>query len=266
MKRAVLWLVPVLAGLVWAESGANRQAPTYTTTGVVNAASNQANSYAPNTFVSIYGTNLAYTTRGLASSDISGNTLPTILSGTGVRVWVANCPTHIYYVSPTQINVLLPSDLRPGPTQLRVQVDATYGPPIAITITAAAPAFFQLDPHTPIAAHADGSIVTSSSPAAPGEWIVLYATGLGTVIPQPAYGEIPTAAAPLADMANFSITLNGTRIPASKIAYAGVAPGFGGLYQINLQLPNETADDPEIRMSTVSATSASGVRLPVHRR
>jgi uncharacterized protein (TIGR03437 family) len=264
MPPAIL-LVLAVAGSLWAGDNATRQAPSYSDTSILNAASNQVKSYAPNTFVSIYGKDLAYTTRSLQGSDISGNTLPTILPGTGVRVWVANVPAQMYYVSPSQINVLLPTNLVPGSTHLRIQLDSTYGPDITITIAAVAPAFFQLDTRTVIAAHANGQIVTADAPAAPGEYVVLYATGLGATIPQPGYGEIPMHAALLADLANFAVLLDGVRVDPQRIGYAGVAPGFGGLYQINIQVPDDTGTDPEIRVSASGVLSPAGLRLPVRR-
>ncbi len=258
-----IWLVMVLIGSAWADSSATRQAPSYSATSIVNAASNQANAYAPNTFLSVYGINLAFNTRTLDGGDISGNTLPTILPGTGVRVWVGTVPTLMYYVSPTQVNVLLPTDLKAGQTQLRVQVDSAYGPPIPLTITSAAPAFFQLDARTVIAAHADSRVITVDSPAAGGELIVLYATGLGVTVPKPAYGEIPSGPASLADLANFAVHLDGVKVDAKRIAYAGAAPGFAGLYQINLQLPTDVGPDPEIRVTAGGVSSPEGLHLPL---
>ncbi len=247
---------------MWADSSF-RQAPSYSAISIVNAASNQAGAYAPNTFITIYGANLAWTTRALGSGDVKGDTLPTVLPGTGVTVWVNNSPAHVYYVSPNQVNALLPSDLRPAVTQVRVQVDSTSGPPLTITLEAAAPAFFQMDAHTVIAAHADGSVVTADAPAVPGEYVVLYATGLGTTIPRATYGEIPAKAAPLADMANFGLTLDGVRIDKARIVYAGVAPGFAGLYQVNVQLPEDAGADPEIRLVVGTALSPAALHLPV---
>jgi uncharacterized protein (TIGR03437 family) len=259
---AVLSTVLLAASLIAADG--TRAAPTYSAASIANAASNQPDAYAPNTFISIYGDNLAWTERGLQPGDISGNRLPDVLPGTGVRVWVSNIPAHIYYVSKKQINALLPSILRPGPTKLEIQVDSTYGPTIPITIAAAAPAFFQLDVRTPIAIHGDGRVVTADLPAAPGEWIALFATGLGPTIPNPEYAEIPRAAAPLADRANFGILLNGAKVDPKRIPYAGVAPNFAGLYQINLQLPEDTGPDPEIRLSVGGMLSPENLHLPMH--
>ena len=49
----------------------------------------------------------------------------------------------------------------------------------------------------------------------------------------------------------------------SAIDYAGVAPGFAGLYQINLTLPLSTGSNPEIRLQLDGASSIPGVHLPV---
>jgi uncharacterized protein (TIGR03437 family) len=264
MLRAI-WLAFVLIGSVRADSSAIRQAPSYSGASVVNAASNEANAYAPNAFVTVYGKNLAWTTRSLSGQDIRGDRLPTILPNTGVRVWVGAVPAFIYYVSPDQINALLPTNLRPGKSEIRVQVDALYGPAIPIVITATAPALFQLDATTAIAAHADGSLVTYESPAHPGEVIVLYATGLGTTIPDLEYGEIPQSAAPIADMAGFGIELDGVPVDPKHILYAGVAPGFGGLYQINLRLPESLSEDPEVRITAGGASSPPGIRIPARK-
>jgi uncharacterized protein (TIGR03437 family) len=256
-----IWLAAALIGSLGADSTAARQAPSYSAASVVNSASNQANSYAPNSFVTIYGKNLAWTTRSLTAEDISGTQLPTILPGTGVRVWVGNVPAHMYFVSPTQINALLPADMRPGPAQLRVQVDATYGPAIPITIAKAAPALFQLDASTAIAAHADGRLITADDPARAAEQIVLWATGLGATMPHLSYGEIPTGAAIIEDLAGFEVSFDGANLDTHRVAYAGVAPGFGGLYQLNIQLPDNVGVDPEIRITASGVTSPEGVRI-----
>jgi uncharacterized protein (TIGR03437 family) len=106
-------------------------------------------------------------------------------------------------------------------------------------------------------------LITTDAPAARGEWIVLFATGLGNTIPKPAYGEIPMGIAPIEDLANFCITLDGAAVPAQRVAYAGAAPGFAGLYQINVQLPDDAVSNPEIRLKASGATSPPGLHLPL---
>lgn len=237
-------------------------APTYTAASIVNAADNVPGSLAPNTIGTVYGTGLAYGTRALIGSDIQGGVLPTILSGTGVRVLIAGLPACIYYVSPGQINFLVPNLLLAGPSDLQVVLDGRAGPDVPIQLTSTAPALFQLDPVTAIATRADGSVATASSPLSPGDYAILYATGLGNTVPPLHSGELPTAAAELQQLSAFTILLDGVPVDASQIAYAGVAPGFAGLYQVNLRLPASIDNNPEIRIGFGTQLSAPGVHLP----
>jgi uncharacterized protein (TIGR03437 family) len=108
-------------------------------------------------------------------------------------------------------------------------------------------------------------VLTPSSPAKPGDIVVLYATGLGQTVglPPENYLQLPTTAARLVAGANLKVLLNGVAVDSSAIGYAGVAPGYGGLYQINLTLPKSTGANPEIRLQLDGASSISGVHLPV---
>ena len=153
----------MLAALVLAQSSGS--GPYYTADSIANSAANVTGLYAPNTFVTIYGQNLAYTTRALAASDIAGGMLPTVLGSTGVRVLINNIPANIYYVSPTQVNLLIPTSLIAGPVMLQLVVDGLAGPAIPILLQSAAPSLFQLDATTVLAVHLDGSTITAASPA-----------------------------------------------------------------------------------------------------
>src|SRR5579863_5701688 len=119
--------------------------PYYIEASIANTAASIADFYAPNTFVTIYGVNLAYVTKAMTADDISGNTLPTALIGTGVRVLINQIPADIYYVSPSQINLLVPTLLIAGPATVQVEVDGLAGPPVTIMLRATAPSMFQLD-------------------------------------------------------------------------------------------------------------------------
>jgi uncharacterized protein (TIGR03437 family) len=264
MPRAALKLAAVLAGLgIQAGFSAPGVTPSYSAATIVNSASYQPATVAPNTFLTIYGANLAYTTQAMSGADIRGNTLPTILPGTGVSIYINHIRAHVYFVSPTQINVLIPSDAAPGPATLQIAIDGIYGPSVSFILQPSAPALFQMDPDDAIATHADGSLLTSDAPGRPGEDIVLYATGLGLTTPIPAYGEIPQRAAQLRDLAKFRVLLDGAPVDPARVFYAGVAPGFAGLYQINLRLPDQLNRNPEIRLQTADAVSKTGVILQV---
>ena len=71
----------------------------------------------------------------------------------------------------------------------------------------------------------DGAINGPSTPLARGATLVIYATGLGRVAPQ---GGLFAATVPV------TVLLNGVELP---IAYAGLTPGYSGLYQVNVAIP-----------------------------
>jgi uncharacterized protein (TIGR03437 family) len=249
--------------LLGAEKPAPRVAPFYSTESIVNAADNQSGALAPNSIGTVYGTNLAYTTAAINQNEIQGGVLPVMLGTCETQVFIDHLPADLYYVSPTQINFLVPPNLLPGPAVVAVFIDGIYGPQISMTLGAAAPGLFQLDAQNAIATLPDGTVLTPASPAKAGDTVVLWATGLGATNPQPVYGQLPLSVAPLVDGANPSILLNGTPLPPSAIYYAGQAPGFAGLYQINVTLPSCTPANPEIRVQVAGVLSVSKVDLPV---
>ena len=64
-------------------------------------------------------------------------------------------------------------------------------------------------------------------------------------------------------MSEFKLMLDGVAVDKSRIYYAGLAPYFAGLYQINLKLPHSLGENPEIRIEIGKQISAAGLRLPV---
>lgn len=253
LLAAVLSFVSILAA----------EAPIYSADSLVNSADNQSGWLAPNAIATLYGKYLAYNTATIAPTDISGGVLPTVLPRTGVRVLVNGLAASPFYVSPTQINFLIPSNLLPGPTTVQLVIDGLAGPAISVQLGAAAPALFQLDQQTAIATRADGSLITSAASAHPGDVVVLYANGLGQTVPPVGYRELPTTAAALTQSSAFQAWLDGVALAPSAVAYAGITPGSAGLYQVNLTLPPSTGANPEIRISIGDAVSKSGLHLPV---
>ncbi len=238
-------------------------APIYSSDSLVNSADNQSGWLAPNAIATLYGRNLAYGTKTLSSDDIRAGVLPTVLPNTGVRVLVNGLPANPYYVSPTQINFLIPPNLLPGLSTLQLVIDGLAGPQISVALAAAAPALFQLDRQNVIVTRPDGSLITPAAPAKPGDVVVLYATGLGPAVPPVGYGELPRSGATLQMLSDFHVMLDGNAVDPSAIAYAGIAPGFAGLYQINLILPSSTSSNPEIRIGIGDANSKVGLHIPV---
>jgi uncharacterized protein (TIGR03437 family) len=251
----------LLGALVLAQTSGS--GPYYTAESIANSAAGVAGLYAPNTFLTIYGTNLAYATASLTASDISGGMLPTVLGGTGVRVLINNIPANIYYVSPTQVNLLVPTSLVAGPAVIQLVVDALAGPAIPITLLNAAPSFFQSDATTVLGVHLNGTTITAASPAQPGEIVVLFASGLGPTNPAAIPNQIPQMAASVTPMSNFSMLINGEPVNPEQILYAGVVPTFAGLFQINVQLPSNAPPNPQLQIGYLSTFSPVGRVLPV---
>jgi uncharacterized protein (TIGR03437 family) len=230
------------------------EAPSYSAASLVNSADNQAGRLAPNTIATLYGKNLAYETKTLSgNSPVGGD----------ATVNIGGFAATLYYISPTQINFLIPPNLLPGTFNFVIVTDSLQGPTIPIQLASTAPALFQLDQQNIIATSAAGSLITPTASAQPGDVVVLYATGLGQTVPPVGYGETPSSAAPLAMLSDFQVLLDGNPVDPGNIAYAGVAPGFSGLYQINLFLPTTTGSNPEIRIAIGTAVSIAGLHIPV---
>lgn len=259
---AGLTVARLLAG---ADEAARRFAPSYASSTVVHAASQESGAYAPNTIITLYGKELAYVTRAIQPDDVRDGTLPTVLPLTGVRVYVDNVPVPLYFVSPEQVNLLVPAGLKPGAHRLHLTLDGRTGPMVDLLLAPSAPGLFLWQPGWAIAVRLDGSLITNEKPATRGETIVLFATGLGEVagiLPRP--GEVARAAAGLVAMDRFAVKLNGVAVPRDHVYYAGVTPRFAGLYQINVRIPENAPADPEIRVVAGEAESP-GVRIAVGR-
>ena len=251
------WLVPVVlaAPLCWG------QAPLYTADSIVNASDYSVGPFAPNSVLSIFGTNLSWSTAAYNSTQTAQSLLPMELAG--AAVYVNSFPAPLLYVSPSQINFLIPGNEIPGNAQVRVVREGTSGPPVNLTLVNGAPALFVTGTGFAIATHLDGSLVNDTSPAHGGEYIVLYATGLGATDPNPPLGQIPQAAALLHWLGALSVSLDGAPLPASAIYYAGLTPRYAGLYQLNIQLPQNVAPEPAIQVSIGTQTCAGSLKIAV---
>lgn len=262
MKLALLTALSILGTLPLPAqiSGASSN-PFYTSQSIVNAATQTAVALAPNAIATIYGTDLAFSTRAATSTDIVKGALPTQLDGVGV--WINAMPCSLFYISPTQINFLVPYQITSSIVSVIVARDGVAGPAVDIQLSSTSPGLFLWGDNNPVAVHLDGQLISSLSPAAPGEVIVIYAAGLGRTVPDTSGGHLATAAFPIYYASQLQVLLDGTATPPGSILYAGLAPGFAGLYQINLTVPLDVSPDPEIRLAIGDQTSPASIRLAV---
>jgi uncharacterized protein (TIGR03437 family) len=214
--------------------------PVPTITSIVTTSSNIAQ-IAQNTWIEVHGTNLSQVSYLTWSGANFSNGLPTTLGG--VSATVDGLPAAIYFVSPTQVNILAPLDSATG--TVPVQLNTPYGQTAIKTVTElqTSPAFFFIDaPATHVAAvHLSGSLLGPASlsqpgypftPAMPGETVELFATGFGQTNP-PLTGQL-TNVGPFALSLPTMPTVTIGNLPAI-VSFAGlVTPG---LYQFNVIVP-----------------------------
>jgi uncharacterized protein (TIGR03437 family) len=261
---AVAWFAAMLVFCFCAGAAElNRQAPIYTAASIVNAATNEPGPLAPLGLVSLYGKELSVATRAITADDLRNGLLPTTLIGTGVVIAIDNIAVPILFVSPGQINFLVPGNMRTGRRKLRVLTNGRAGPDVDVVIADTAPGLFQMTGSAVIATRPDGSLVSDEVPAVPGEILVIYAAGLGATQPSVTGLSIPRAAATISARSQFAVLLNDVPVPDGNILYAGLTPGFAGLYQINCRLPDDTPADPEIRLRLPGQISPSNLHLSV---
>src|SRR5438105_1885290 len=137
----------------------------------------------------------------------------------GVRVYVAGVETSLYYVSPSQINFVLPN-FRAGVMSLYVTRQGVTGPHVMITVHDAGPGLYQESPGMIAATHADGSVITEQHPARAGEIVVLYGTGLGHTDPDVVSGEINMRPAQITQLDEFYVSVAGTVLAGGNVQYA----------------------------------------------
>jgi uncharacterized protein (TIGR03437 family) len=208
---------------------------------------------APGTIVQIFGSGLAATTGG------TNIPLPTVLNGTSVLIGGELAP--LYFVSSGQINAQIPVDLLPGQEyQVLVVANNAYATPDAIHIAPVTPGIARLANGQVIAQHADFSLVTEDAPAKPGEFLVAYLAGMGlTDNPVGTGAEAPSS--PLAAVkTSASVAVDGE---TASVLFAGLTPGFIGLYQVNFQVPADAqSGDRKLEIFQGGVAANTGV-LPV---
>jgi uncharacterized protein (TIGR03437 family) len=174
--------------------------PSVAENGVGNAASMRPPmTISPGSFVSIYGSNL--TTGATMAGDV--RTASHRLAGTRVRLDGRTLP--IVYASPGQINVLTPASIATGTSELYVEAAGSQPSGVTVAVRDTTPGIF---------------VATSSASTA-----TVWATGLGAVQRR---GDLDwTIATP-------RVTVNGAE---ARVLFSGLAPGWPGLYQVNVELP-----------------------------
>ena len=219
-------------GFSYRYTGFARPLPVISAGGIVNAASFDTNPLAPGALASIFGT-------GLSDSTDAATALPLPLNIDLVNVSFdvpsagISVPGRVYYVSPNQINVLIPWELQGQTSALvKVRIEETFGAVYTLALAQYSPALFGA------ALDQTGKLVTAANPAVRGQTIQLFANGLGAVSNTPATGDAAPSAPLSQTTTTPTVTIGGA---PGLVSFSGLAPGFAGLYQVNVVVPSSIA-------------------------
>jgi uncharacterized protein (TIGR03437 family) len=174
--------------------------------------------------------------QNLASQTATAGNLPLPLSLQGTSITLNGVAAPLFYVSPSQINFFVPYELA-GEMAATVVISTSGGlvETAGVPIAPQSPSIFVLDAAGDAAAiHLDGSIVGTANPASAGETVEIFATGLGPVSNTPADGTAPKSGVLAIDQIPAEVTIGGIE---AQVPFAGLAPGFTGLYQVNVVVP-----------------------------
>jgi len=227
---------------------------------IVSSATYQSGSYAANSWVTIFGTNLSTTSRSWTNGDILNGGLPFSLDGGSVVLTGAPRLAYVGYVSPTQVNFLLPTDQGPATVHVQVRNSSGISARGPITVQANAPQLLTSDAKYVLATHADGRPLTKATPAAPGEIVTLYGTGCGATTPAQITGQVPTIASPLATLP--TITVGGV---AASVTADSILPGAAGVYQFAVQIPAAAADGDQHVVATQGGVGSAPTLITVQK-
>jgi len=213
---------------------------------------------APGMIFSLFGSNLAEG-RNLASQIPLPRTLGNI------KATIGGYEAPLFYADGGQVNAQVPFELTPGVATLVVTGKDSAGAPGTVTIVNAQPGVFtvsQSGTGQGVVLDALNNLVDSNHAVKAGEAVVIYATGLGATNPPVATGQAAPAVPPLALVTTpVKVTIGGVD---AAVEFAGLAPGFVGLYQVNARVPaGVTAGNAVALVLTQNGVASNTVTIAV---
>jgi len=240
-------------GFIIAPAALTPPPPATSIAGIANAASGMP-FLAPGSLISIYGVNLA---SGTGSA--GGVPLPTLLNGTSVTINGVVAP--LIFASPLQINAQLPFETKVGTATLIVQSGTVKSAPATFAVAAAAPGIFTMpnSSHAVAQNYPGRTLNSADAPATPGQYVTVYLTGQGAVD-----HPLPTGAAAPATPLSLPLAATEARVGGrpAQVAFAGLAPGFVGVLQMNLVIPDVPAGEQPFEVS-IGGAAANRTALSV---
>jgi uncharacterized protein (TIGR03437 family) len=199
---------------------------------VSNSASGASGTAAPGSLITIAGANLA-----ASSQSASSLPLPDILGATSVTINGIAAP--LQSAGASQINAQVPFADFPATVNVTVMNGNSIAGTGLLNLQSVAPGLFTAGGHAAVL-NQDGSTNSDAQPAAPGSFISAYLTGLGNVEDAVAAGAAapPGLLSPI--LATATATIGGE---TAQVIFAGLAPGYAGLYQVNVRTPQLAPGD-----------------------
>ncbi|HEV3138121.1 MAG TPA: TIGR03118 family protein, partial [Pirellulales bacterium] len=225
--------------------------PSIGTNGIVNGASFAAGALAPGSIAAVFGTNL--TDNG--SSCLPPACNPTFRSDkrltatlAGTQVQVNGVPAPLFYASPIQLGIQIPTELTAGGTAtVQVIVDGQASTASTINIGEFSPGIF-----AGAITHANNTAVTTANPAAVRETVIIYANGLGATSAAVPTGQVPSGT--VTTLTTPSVTIDGL---TAEVDFSGLAGCCVGLNQINVVVPSGVRSGTNVPVIVSVGTQAS---------
>lgn len=248
-----------IAGVTMGANAITTPTPSIQQAGAVNAASYAA-PVAAGSIATVFGSNLAF------GQEAAGNRipLPFTLAQSSFRIGGQNAP--LFYASSPQVNLQIPWELA-GQTQ--ATMNDTVGTVAAtqqnVTIAAFAPGIFTVNQagtgQGAVLIAGTGQLASTLRPAVRGEFVSIFCTGLGAVSNQPATGAAAQASLLSMTSTNPTVTVGGVN---AAVVFSGLAPGFVGLYQVNVQVPmGSPSGDVVPVVLTIGGATATTITIAV---
>jgi uncharacterized protein (TIGR03437 family) len=195
-------------------------------------------SAAPGSWIEIYGSNLAVDSRLWTTADFNGPNAPTKLDGTSVSI--GGQPAIVSYISPGQVNALVPMSVQPGQQGIVVTNSGGTSAAYSMTINSLEPGLCQTTvngvAYVTAVINGTTTFISPSQPAQAGEILNFFGVGFGPVSPAPEPGQTVTQMNQLTN--SLQIQIGGV---TAQLDYFGLAPEALGLYQFNVVVPNVPA-------------------------
>jgi uncharacterized protein (TIGR03437 family) len=231
--------------------------------GIVNSASYLGGGVSPGEVVTIFGAGLGPNTLATMQVGLSGSVTTTLA---GVQILFDGNPAPLVYVEANQASAIVPYEVG-GETSTQVQVvyQGQNSTPLTVPVVAAAPGVYTLDysgtgPGTIL--NQDGTVNSSSNPAAAGSLIAVYATGEGQTKAAGVDGQLDPSPAPQ-PVQTVTATIGG--VPATVKSASGVPGAVAGVLEVVLQVPatSPSASAAPLVLNIGGAASQAGVTISV---